>query len=181
MTSSCSESLKGQAIGRRSSSGRTELRDPKQIVGSCDQVGCDAGSLDSPIAGPPKVSDGFEPPEDLFDPLAHPLADCVARPASGARVERRAARSLLILRNMRSNVERAPARQEPRALLALVKIGDSAPDNSGDPGATAQAITIRLLAFDARRARTISRSLGGLLSRLRYSPVPSHVGGSDSA
>jgi hypothetical protein len=38
--------------------------------------------------------------EDLFDPLAHALADRVARPIGGAQVERRAIRPPLILRHV---------------------------------------------------------------------------------
>ena len=65
---------------RLDSSAGTELSDPQQVVGGADQVGGETGPFDAPIARATEVADGLDPAEDLFDPLAHALADCVARP-----------------------------------------------------------------------------------------------------
>ena len=75
---------------RLDSSTGTELGDPQQVVGGADQVGGETGPLDAPIARATEVADRLDPAEDLLDPLAYSLADCVARPIGGAQVERRA-------------------------------------------------------------------------------------------
>jgi len=62
----------------------------------------------------------FDPAEDLFDSLACTLARRVSRPAGGTRAERLASWSPRILRNMRSDVERAATGREPRAVIAPV-------------------------------------------------------------
>src|SRR5258708_4855655 len=105
MTSKASGSFDEQTIYQRSLSSRTELRDSQQIVGSCHQVGSEAGSLDSAIARTPEVADRFAPAEDLLDSLAHPLAQRVTGPAGGALVESRASGSPLILCDMGCDVK----------------------------------------------------------------------------
>jgi hypothetical protein len=92
MTSRRSEWFDEQSTCQRSLCGRAELRDPQQVVGGCYQEGGQAGALDSSIARTPKVADRFDRAEDFLHPLAHPLAERVARPAGGARVQCRAAR-----------------------------------------------------------------------------------------
>jgi hypothetical protein len=74
----------------------------------------------APIVRATEVADRLDPAEDLLDPLAHSLADCVARPIGGAQVERRAARPSLILRHVGSDIERAATRHERRRVVALV-------------------------------------------------------------
>src|SRR5258708_6208331 len=97
----------GRACWRLDSSAGTELCDPQELVGGADQVGGESGPLDAAIARATEVADRLDPAEDLFDPLAHSLADRVARPTGGAQVECRAARPPLILRHLWSNIERA--------------------------------------------------------------------------
>src|ERR1700687_4194229 len=83
---------------RLDSSAGTELSDPQQVVGGADEVGGETGPLDAPIARATEVTDRVDPAENLLDPLAYSLADCVARSSGGAHVERRATRPPLILR-----------------------------------------------------------------------------------
>src|ERR1019366_5547678 len=105
---------------RLDSSAGTELRDPQQVVGGADQVGGETGPLEASIARAAEVPDRLDPAEDLLDPLAHSLANCVSRPTGGAMVEHRAPQPPFIARHVWSDIERAAACHERRGVVALV-------------------------------------------------------------
>src|SRR5208282_625707 len=120
----------------------TELRAPPQVVGGADQAGGETGPREASIARAAEVSYRLEPAEDLLDPLAHSLANCVSRPTGGAMVECRATPSPLILRHVWSDVEIATACHEPGDIVTLVA-------GNCDPARPAQLLKHRqpLLAF----------------------------------
>src|SRR5712691_1654051 len=65
-----------------------QLRHPHQVVRRADQVRGELRPFEPFEASLPEIRHRLEPAEDLFDALAKDLADCVARMARGAAVDR---------------------------------------------------------------------------------------------
>src|ERR1700674_4290381 len=63
---------------RASCGGRAESGDAEQVVGGGHQMGMQLGALEATIASTAQAAHGLHPAEDLFDPLAYPLAYRVA-------------------------------------------------------------------------------------------------------
>ena len=76
--------------------------------------------MEAAIACTAQATHGLHPAEDLFDPLANPLAQRVAGMSRGAEIERGAASATLIARDVRSDLERAARGDELRRVAALV-------------------------------------------------------------
>src|ERR1700676_5296395 len=105
---------------RASCGGRAESGDAEQVVGGSHQIGMQLGALEAAIASTAQAAHGLHPAEDLFDPLAYPLADRVADMTRGAAVERGTAGTTLIARDVWSDLERAAGRDELGSVVALV-------------------------------------------------------------
>src|SRR5207302_8804001 len=73
---------------RASCGGRAESGDSEQIVGGGHQVGMQLGAVEAAIASFAQAAHGLHPAEDLFDPLAHPLAGRVTGMPRGAAAVR---------------------------------------------------------------------------------------------
>ena len=91
---------------------RAESGDSEQVVGGSHQIGMQLGAVEAAIASTAQAADGLHPAEDLFDPLAYPLAHRVAGMTRSAAVECGAAGATLIARDVRGDLERAARRDE---------------------------------------------------------------------
>ena len=78
------------------------------------------GAVEAAIASTAQAAHGLHPAEDLFDPLAHPLAGRVTGMTRGAAVERGTAGTTLIARDVWGDLERAAGRDELSSVVALV-------------------------------------------------------------
>src|SRR6202171_3977582 len=105
---------------RASCGGRAESGDAEQVVGGGHQMGMQLGALEATIASTAQAAHGLHPAEDLFDPLAYPLAYRVADMTRGAAVERRAPSAPLLARAVRGDLERAACGHELTSVVALV-------------------------------------------------------------
>src|SRR5271165_2500134 len=76
--------------------------------------------LAAAIACLAQAADSLHPAEGLFDLFADRLTDGVAGMPDGARVERRATRTRLILGHVRGNAKCATVRDEVTSIVALV-------------------------------------------------------------
>src|SRR5215472_15679560 len=87
-----------------------QSRDSEQVVGGGDQIGVHLHSFAATVASFAQTADGLHPAEGLLDSFAYPLADRIIRMMGGPCAEGGASGSRLILRHVRSDVERATAR-----------------------------------------------------------------------
>jgi hypothetical protein len=78
------------------------------------------GAVEAAIASTAQATHGLHPAEDLFDPLAHPLAYRIAGMPRGATVERGTTGATFIARDVRGDLERAARGHELSRVVALV-------------------------------------------------------------
>src|SRR5579872_987599 len=105
---------------RASCGARAESGDSEQVVSRGHQVGVELGAVEAAVARFAQAAHGLHPAEDLFDPLAYPLAHRVAGMTGSAAVECGAAGATLIAREVRGDLECAARGDELGSVVALV-------------------------------------------------------------
>ena len=105
---------------RTSCRGRAESGDAEQVVGGGHQIGVQLGAVEASIAGFAQATHGLHPAEDLFDPLAYPLAYRITDMTRGAAVECGAAGATLVARDVRGDLEPAARSDELGSVVAFV-------------------------------------------------------------
>jgi len=91
-----------------------------QIVGRRRKVGPKPDLGGSALPQFAEAADGLHPAEDLFDALAHSLADLEARVASGPPINPGPAARLIFRRDVRGNGELTNGVDEVPRIVALV-------------------------------------------------------------
>src|SRR5208337_5043016 len=93
-----------------------QVAHPDQVVGSSCKSESPTDSGDATVTSLAQPADGLEPAEDLFHPLAPPLAESITGVAGGAAIDR----AVGLLRDMRGNAMLAEFQDEFFLIVTLV-------------------------------------------------------------
>src|SRR5260370_12400544 len=116
--SSMTEPLNGS--WRRGSGDQHQIPDAHQVVSGSSELKEPTYIIEAAMTRLTHQANRFQPAKDLFHSFAFPLTQLVARMASGALVNRTAARPLVVLRHMRDHATGAQLAHKVSRVISLV-------------------------------------------------------------